>query len=74
MKLSEILLKNAPKPKNIFKVEIQEAEIVEPIIPRVKRETTIEQDIAEIKQKLAEVENKMVAESKIMEQINEPGK
>ena len=55
MKLSELILKNAPT-----RIEIVESKDIEWNIPTITLpKKTIEQDIAEIKQKLAEVESKI---------------
>lgn len=57
MKLSEIILKNAPRKIEI--IEVLEKDISWDIPTITLPEKTIEQDIAEIKQKLAEVESKI---------------
>lgn len=57
MKLSEIILKNAPRKIEI--IEVQKKDISWDIPTIALPEKTIEQDIAEIKQKLAEVESKI---------------
>jgi predicted RNase H-like nuclease (RuvC/YqgF family) len=56
MKLSGILLKNAPKPKNIFKAEIQEAEIIEPVKPTLE---SLKRELNTLKRKVEEVEDKI---------------
>lgn len=59
MKLSEILLKNAPKPKNIFQAELREpieAVIIEPPKPTIE---SLKSELNTLKRKIEEVETKI---------------
>ena len=66
MKLSELILKNAPT-----RIEIIESKDIDWNIPTINLpEKTIKQDLAEIKQKLAEVESRINIDLTDDEQIS----